>query len=73
MAAITTVKRELYNQLKDQRGVIGAGIKGNGKSEYIVIFVQNLTARLLAKIPKQFKGITVRAEKKAQILKRELR
>lgn len=65
MAAITTIKRELYNQLKDQRGVIGAGIKGTGKSEYIVIFVQNLTARLSAKIPKQFKGITIKTEKKS--------
>ncbi|MCG2616813.1 hypothetical protein LZZ85_21115 [Terrimonas sp. NA20] len=63
MAAITTVKRQLYNQLKGQRGVIGAGIKGTGSSEYIVIFVQNLTARLLAKIPGEFKGIKVKTER----------
>jgi hypothetical protein len=69
MAAITTVKRELYNQLKDQRGVIGAGIKGKGKSEYIVIFVQRLTKTLLAKIPAEFKGITVKTEKKQAIAK----
>jgi hypothetical protein len=65
MPAITTVKRELYNQLKDQRGIIGAGIKGKGNSEHIVIFVQNLTARLLAKIPSEFKGVTVKTERKA--------
>lgn len=65
MANISTVKKELYAQLKDQRGVTGAGIKGKGKSEYIVIFVQSLTARLLAKIPAEFKGVTVKAEKKA--------
>ncbi|MET0463116.1 MAG: hypothetical protein ABW007_08175 [Chitinophagaceae bacterium] len=63
MPAIATVKRELYNQLKDQRGVIGAGIRGKGSSEYIVIFVQNLTARLLAKIPREFKGVKVKTEK----------
>jgi len=65
MANITAVKKELYDQLKGQRGVTGAGIKGKGKSEYIVIFVQSLTARLLAKIPKEFKGVTVKAERKA--------
>jgi len=64
MANILTVKKELYAQLKGQRGITGAGIKGKGKSEYIVIFVQNLTARLLAKIPSQFQGIPVKAEKK---------
>ncbi|HEX2847892.1 MAG TPA: hypothetical protein VHN59_15195 [Chitinophagaceae bacterium] len=64
MATITAVKKELYDQLKDQRGVTGAGIRGKGKSEYIVIFVQSLTARLLAKIPKEFKGITVKTERK---------
>lgn len=65
MANITAVKKELYDQLKGQRGVTGAGIKGKGKSEYIVIFVQSLTARLLAKIPTEFKGVTVKAERKA--------
>jgi hypothetical protein len=45
--------------------VTGAGIKGKGKSEYIVIFVQSLTARLLAKIPSEFKGVTVKTERKA--------
>ncbi len=64
MPAITTIKRELYNQLKDQRGIIGAGIKGKGSSEYIVIFVQTLTAALLKKIPSEFKGVTVKTEKK---------
>lgn len=65
MANITAVKKELYDQLKGQRGVTGAGIKGKGKSEYIVIFVQSLTARLLAKIPTEFKGVTVKTERKA--------
>lgn len=65
MANITAVKKELYDQLKGQRGVTGAGIKGKGKSEYIVIFVQSLTARLLAKIPSEFKGVTVKTERKA--------
>ena len=64
MANITTVKRELYNQLKDQRGVVGAGIRTKGKTEYIVIFVQTMTARLLAKIPAKFRGFTVKTEKK---------
>lgn len=65
MANITAVKKELYDQLKGQRGVTGAGIKGKGKSEYIVIFVQSLTERLLAKIPSEFKGVTVKTERKA--------
>ena len=65
MANILTVKKELYDQLKGQRGVMGAGVKGKGKSEYIVIFVQSLTARLLAKIPNEFKGVAVKAERKA--------
>ncbi len=67
MANILTVKKELYEQLKGQRGITGAGVKGKGKSEYIVIFVQNLTARLLAKIPSEFKGVTVKTEKKSVI------
>lgn len=65
MANITAIKKELYDQLKGQRGVTGAGIKGKGKSEYIVIFVQSLTARLLAKIPTEFKGVAVKTERKA--------
>lgn len=65
MVSITTAKRELYALLKDQRGVIGAGIKGTGRSEHIVIFVKELTARLTAKIPATFKGIKVKTEKKA--------
>ena len=59
---IDNVKRELYNKLKDDNNVLGAGIKGNGKTEHIVIFVKDLTSQMSAVIPATFKGIKVKAE-----------
>lgn len=64
MAKIDTAKRELYAQLKDMSEVIGAGIKGSGKSEYIVVFVNKLTQKVKASIPETFKGIKVKTERK---------
>jgi hypothetical protein len=64
MADIVTVKRELYEKLKNQQDITGAGIKGSGKSEYIVIFVKELSNKVKNLIPDTFKGIKVKAEKK---------
>jgi len=64
MADIVTVKRELYEKLKNQQDITGAGIKGSGKSEYIVIFVKELSNKVKTLIPDTFKGIKVKAEKK---------
>ena len=59
---IVEVKRELYNRLKSNNKVLGAGIKGNGKAEYIVIFVKELSSPIKSLIPATFKGIKVKAE-----------
>ena len=64
MADIVDVKRELYEKLKDQQEIIGAGIKGSGKSEYIFIFVKELSNNVTSLIPNTFNGIKVKAEKK---------
>ncbi len=67
MISITSAKKELYALLKDQRGIVGTGIKSTGRSEYIVVFVSTLSARLLDKIPATFKGIKVKTERKAMV------
>ena len=64
MAKIDTAKRELYDQLKEMREVTGAGIKGSGNAEYIVVFVQKLTEQVKSSIPSTFKGIKVKTEMK---------
>jgi|GEM_PF-1413538 len=55
----------LINYKWTSKWLSSAGVRGKGKSEYIVIFVQSLTARLLSKIPKEFKGIAVKTKRKA--------
>jgi hypothetical protein len=62
MVDIVNAKKELYSQLKDCEGVIGAGIKGNSNAEYIVIFVKDLSSQLKNLIPNSFKGIKVKTE-----------
>lgn len=64
MADIVESKRELYEKLKNQQEITGAGIKGSGKSEYIVIFVKKLSNKVTNLIPDTFKGFKVKAEKK---------
>ena len=64
MADIVEIKRELYEKLKNQQEITGAGIKGSGKSEYIVIFVKELSNKVINLIPETFRGIKVKAEKK---------
>lgn len=64
MAKIDTAKRELYDQLKEMKEITGAGIKGTGNTEYIVVFVRQLTDQVKARIPSSFKGIKVKTEKK---------
>lgn len=58
---ITNIKRELYNKLRSDENVIGAGIKGSGKTEYIVIFVKQRSAQA-SLIPATFKGFKVKTE-----------
>jgi hypothetical protein len=62
MADIVSVKRELFEKLKSDNGVLGAGIKGTGKAEYIVIFVKEFSSQVANLIPSTFKGIKVKAE-----------
>lgn len=64
MADIITVKKELYNKLKVDNRVIGAGIKGSGKAEHIVIFVTKQTHKITGIVPSTFKGIKVTTEVK---------
>ena len=59
---IVNAKRELYDQLKSDNNVVGAGVKGNGKTEHIVIFVKNLSSQISSPIPATFKGIKVKTE-----------
>ncbi len=59
---IVNVKKELYDKLRSNDNVLGAGIKGSGKSEYIVIFVKSLSSQVSSLIPATFKGIKVKAE-----------
>lgn len=59
---IVSAKRELYKKLSTNEEVIGAGIKGSGKAEYIVIFVKDLTDQIAAVIPNTFKGVKVKTE-----------
>jgi len=59
---IVNAKRQLFDKLKSNSNVLGAGIKGSGKAEYIVIFVKDLSSQILAPIPSTFKGIKVKAE-----------
>lgn len=63
--SISAAKRELYEKLKDDEEILGAGIKGNGDSEYIVIFVKNLSAKIKVLIPATYKGIRVKPEKRS--------
>ena len=59
---IVSVKRELFERLKSNNAVLGAGIKGTGKAEYIVIFVKDLSSHIASQIPATFKGVKVKAE-----------
>jgi hypothetical protein len=59
---IVNVKKELYNKLKSNNDVLGAGIKSSGETEYIVIFVKDLSSKISSLIPPTFKGIKVKAE-----------
>ena len=59
---IISVKRELFEKLKSNNDVLGAGIKGTGKAEYIVIFVKDLSSQVVSLIPTTFKGVKVKAE-----------
>ncbi len=59
---IINVKRELYNKVRSDENVIGAGIKGSGKTAYIVIFVKQLSTEMATLIPATFKGIRVKTE-----------
>lgn len=64
MSNIVSAKRELFNKLKYQSEIMGAGIKGTGKSEYIVIFVSELSTKIKKIIPNSYKGIKVKTERK---------
>lgn len=59
---IVKVKRELFEKLKANNAVLGAGIKGTGKAEHIVIFVKDLSSQVSSLIPTTFKGVKVKAE-----------
>ena len=64
MADIVSAKKELYQKLKSETDVTGAGIKGSGKSEHIVIFVRAISDKVKSLIPSTFKGNKVKVEKK---------
>jgi hypothetical protein len=64
MANIATIKRELYEQVKSEADVTGAGIKGEGPSEHIVIFVKRISAKIKEVIPGTYKGKKVKVEVK---------
>ena len=59
---IVSAKKELYEKLKSESNVLGAGIKGSAKSEYIVIFVKDLSDKMMSLIPSTFKGNKVKTE-----------
>jgi len=59
---IVSLKKELFEKLKSNNDVLGAGIKGTGKAEYIVIFVKDLSSQVVSMIPTTFKGVKVKAE-----------
>jgi len=59
---IVSLKKELFEKLKSNNDVLGAGIKGTGKAEYIVIFVKDLSSQVVSMIPPTFKGVKVKAE-----------
>jgi hypothetical protein len=60
--SIAQAKRELFNQLRSERAVTGAGIKEKNGAEYIVIFITRPKSVLSIKIPSTYKGNKVVTE-----------
>jgi hypothetical protein len=60
--SIAEAKRELFNQLKSNAAVRGAGIKEKNGSEYIVIFLTQPKKIIGIKIPSSYKGNKVVTE-----------
>jgi hypothetical protein len=60
--SIAEAKRELYNQLKSNKVVRGAGIKEKNGVEYIVVFVTQPKSTMPIKIPTSYKGNKVVTE-----------
>jgi hypothetical protein len=57
---ITTAKKELYSSLKAYNEVVGSAVRENNGDNYIVIYLNSLTDALQNKIPRKFKGFTVK-------------
>lgn len=63
--SIVEAKRELYNRLKTNDAVKGAGIKEKNGDEYIVIFLTQPKNLIGIKIPSSYKGNKVVTEVKS--------
>jgi len=59
---ILTAKKELYNLLKSNSSVIGAGIREKYGTEWVVIFLMEPDEELLNLIPREYKGNKVAVE-----------
>lgn len=64
---LIAAKKTLYNKLRNFPEVVGAGIKAQNSSEYIVIYLTKRSSSILRKIPEKYKGITVKTEVKGTI------
>lgn len=60
--SIVEAKRELYNQLKENKVVKGAGIREKNGAEYIVIFLSQPKSTVSFEIPTTYKGNKVVTE-----------
>lgn len=61
---ITAAKRALYQQLKGEAGITGAGIREKNGAGVIVIYLTQPKKNIAAKIPTSFKGIKVITEQR---------
>ena len=62
---ITAAKRALYQQLKGEAGITGAGIREKNGAGVIVIYLTRPKKTITAKIPTSFKGIKVITEQRS--------
>lgn len=60
--SVLEASNELYNRLKNNDEVIGAGVEKRKDVDYIIIYLTKATKHILDKIPSEYRGARVKTE-----------
>jgi len=53
---------ELFSELRNNREVVGSGVRKNDNAYYIIIYLTAATQSILKKIPREYHGNLVKTE-----------